>query len=247
MASISRGPFSRTAARNCSANSAADVQRVAGTPIPAARLNQSRSGAPMSMSWAAAGPKPCAPVRCISMSRMAISPVGEDHGQDIQLFASHCPEGLQGVHPAAIGFECKHLAVGTRNRSADCDGKGLTYRTSGDRHPFVRRRVCEMAQDGTGGRNHFFRDQRIFRQIRGDDAADGVERQRHLSPAASALGRPPGSPGGSLRQELRARRFRLRRVRPAPRHGTNPAPGSQAYSGIRRMKPVSSPPPESRF
>src|SRR5215469_6228929 len=50
-----------------------------------------------------------------------VAPVREQEGGDVEPFARLRPQGLQGVHAAAVAFEADDLAVGAGDRGTGCD------------------------------------------------------------------------------------------------------------------------------
>ena len=163
IASISRGPCPRIAAANSFRKSSAVSAREASTPIPFASSTQSNSGRCKSIKRIGLRANAAGARACHFDLEDPVTPVREHHDRNIKLFPRHGPERLRRVHGAAVGFECHHLPIGTRERRSDCDGKSLADGAACYRKQIVRSGMAQVALDLSAGRHCFIRNDRILR------------------------------------------------------------------------------------
>src|SRR5579884_745010 len=77
-----------------------------------------------------------------------VTAVVEDHDRDVELFARHRPERLDGVLSRAVRLECDDGPVGARDRRAHSDREPLTDGTTGQSEPVVPRAPGGVGRQG---------------------------------------------------------------------------------------------------
>ncbi len=106
-----------------------------------------------------------------------IGPVGEDHGDDVEVLARLRPQALDGVHARAVGLHADDLAVGAGHRRADAHRDAFADRAPGELEIVVLRRVVALLVEDAARRDRLVADDRVLGQKARHDGADlvGVE------------------------------------------------------------------------
>ena len=163
-----------------------------------------------------------------SVSRIRVAAVVEDDDGDVELLSRHRPQRLDGVERRAIGLQCDHRSVRTRDRRPHGDGQALADRSAREREPVVAGSTDRAGRERRRRCDGFVREDRALGERRAHHLADLLRREGALGPrrrdrAVWVAGwrrphpvPPPAPPGHRPRRTPAARaRAAGRRLAPA--------------------------------
>src|SRR5690606_25263123 len=104
--------------------------------------------------------------------------VGKDDVDYVQVFPRLGPEGLDGVHGAAVAVQADYLAVGAGDCRAGGDREAKANAAAGQLQPVVAADAFGEAGGGAAGGGGFVDDNDVVRQQGAEREADAFRAQR---------------------------------------------------------------------